>query len=118
MSGWLNDWERAKDEREEERMAAAAKHGVVQEDGVWVAYYNNGIVASGPDKVIIQTAFDHHAATEPVSDRLVNEVVTEFVEKVGKFRQALRDQRIHVGIGQPPVCATCDTVWPCDEVER
>lgn len=46
------------------------------------------------------------------------EMVTTFTEKIGKFRQALKDQHIHVGIGIPPICATCDTPWPCEEASK
>lgn len=37
------------------------KHGVSRtETGTWEAWANGHLVASGPDKAIIQAAFDHH----------------------------------------------------------
>ena len=34
--------------------------GVFFEDGVWVAYVDGDVVASGPDKPIVEAAFKHH----------------------------------------------------------
>jgi hypothetical protein len=36
------------------------KNGVQYEDGMWVAYVDGALVASGPDKAIVQAAFDYH----------------------------------------------------------
>lgn len=30
------------------------------------------------------------------------------------FIEAMQAQRIHVGIGEPPVCVTCGSDWPCE----
>lgn len=40
------------------------KHGVYREDGMWVAYVNDAIVAAGPDRLIIEAAFRFHAGVD------------------------------------------------------
>jgi hypothetical protein len=38
--------------------------GVFFEDGIWNAYYEGALVACGPDKAIIQAAYDHRASAD------------------------------------------------------
>lgn len=38
--------------------------GVHWEDGMWVAYVDGAVVASGPDEAIVKAAYRHHASED------------------------------------------------------
>lgn len=41
------------------------------------------------------------------------QLVARAVAGVQSFAQEMRDQGIHVGLGRPGRCVTCDEPWPC-----
>jgi hypothetical protein len=43
----------------------------------------------------------------------VTALVRDLLERARNFVRALADAGVHVGVGSPPTCATCDTPWPC-----
>lgn len=45
------------------------------------------------------------------------EILRRFLGRVRGFFGALHDAGLHVGIGNPPQCATCNTPWPCEFAE-
>jgi hypothetical protein len=46
------------------------------------------------------------------------EELRQIVNRVRAFFRALADAGLHVGIGTPPRCATCQSPWPCTEARH
>lgn len=62
-----------------------------------------------------------HAVPDEGSIEIMNDLIeaeggdpiTAALGRVNNFITALKRDGIHVGIGNPPVCAACDQPWPC-----
>jgi hypothetical protein len=42
------------------------------------------------------------------------ELLRRFLGRVRSFFRALHDAGIHVGVGSPAYCVTCQVPWPCE----
>lgn len=58
---------------------------------------------------------------EAVSDDVIEEMkqaVRQFREGARSFADEMRAKDIHVGMGKPGTCVTCDETWPCSAESR
>ena len=44
--------------------------------------------------------------------------VRAVLARIRNFYRALSDAGVHVGIGTPPACATCEVPWPCSHARE
>lgn len=54
----------------------------------------------------------HEEAGEPMTAEERAKARHPFARVKG-FIAEMREKGIHVGVGTPPKCATCDEAWPC-----